>query len=143
MRFLYLDIDGVAIPDRQDLNTISFAMAARLRRILDATNAKIVLSSHRRISKLTVLSLLSAAGFTRHDFADDWSTPFLLTPSPDSSVRGQEIAQHLDHNHPAAFVILDDGPVLPSQANNFVQTDPSKGLTDDDADEAIAILNRI
>jgi hypothetical protein len=143
MRFLYLDIDGVAIPDRRDSTTISFAMSARLRRILDATDAKIVLSSHRRISKLTVLSLLSAAGFTRHDFADDWATPFLLTPSPDASVRGQEIAQHLDHNRPAAFAILDDCPVLPSQAKHFVQTDPNKGLTDDDADKAIAILNQV
>src|SRR3546814_585140 len=136
----YLDIDGVAIPDRQADQSITFAMSNRLRRILDRTGAKLVISSHRRISKLTVLNLLSAAGFTRHDFADDWCTPFLLSPSPNTSVRGQEIDQHLVHNRPAGFVILDDGPVLPSQAKNFVQTDPSKGLTDDDADKAIAIL---
>lgn len=140
MLFLYLDIDGVAIPDRQADQSITFAMSNRLRRILDRTGAKLVISSHRRISKLTVLNLLSAAGFTRHDFADDWCTPFLLSPSPNTSVRGQEIDQHLVHNRPAGFVILDDGPVLPSQAKNFVQTDPSKGLTDDDADKAIAIL---
>src|SRR3546814_6173839 len=107
--------------------------------MLDRTGAKRVISSHRRISKLTVLNLLSAACFTRHDVADDWCTPFLLSPSPNTSVRGQEIDQHLVHNRPAGCVILDDGPVLPSQAKNFVQTDPSKGRTDDDADQAIAI----
>src|SRR3546814_2118843 len=74
MLFLYLDIDGVAIPDRQAAQSITFAMSNRLRRILDRTGAKLVISSHRRTSKLTVLNLLSAAGFTRHDFADDWCT---------------------------------------------------------------------
>src|SRR3546814_2188153 len=74
MLFLYLDIDGVAIPDRQADQSITFAMSNRLRRILDRTGAKLVISSHRRISKLTVLNLLSAAGFPRHDFADDWSS---------------------------------------------------------------------
>lgn len=138
--FLYLDFDGVIIPDGHDLNSISFAAAARLRRILDATGAKIVVSSHRRISKPMVLNLLAAVGFTHHDFADNWTTPILLMPNPDSSVRGQEIGQHLVDNRPANYVILDDCPVLPSQAPKFVQTDPRKGLTDDDADKAIAIL---
>lgn len=138
--FLYLDIDGVAIPDGHDLNSIPAAMATRLRRILDATDAKIVVSSHRRTSKVSVLSLLSAAGFTHRDFADNWSTPIMLMPSPDASVRGQEIGQHLTDNRPRKFVILDDGPVLPSQAAQFVQTDARKGLTDADTDQAISIL---
>src|SRR3546814_8245497 len=98
MLFLYLDIDGVAIPDRQADQSITFAMSNRLRRILDSTGAKLVISSHRRISNLTVFNLLSAAGFTPHDFADDSCTPFLLSPSPNTSVRGQEIAQHLVHH---------------------------------------------
>src|SRR3546814_6635916 len=76
MLFLYLDIDGVAIPDRQADQSITFAMSNRLRRILDRTGAKLVISSHRRISKLTVLNLLSAAGFTRHDFAETGALRF-------------------------------------------------------------------
>lgn len=137
---LYLDIDGVAIPDGHDLNIIPAAFAARIRRILDATGAKLVVSSHRRISKMSVLNLLAAAGFTHRDFTDNWATPVLLTPSPDSSVRGQEIDQHVVDNRPVRFAILDDSPVLSTQTAQFVQTDPRKGLTDDDADRAIAIL---
>jgi hypothetical protein len=138
--FLYLDIDGVAIPDGHDLNSISFAAASRLRKILDVTGAKIVVSSHRRTSKVSVLSLLAAAGFNHSDFADNWSTPILLTPSPDTSVRGQEIAQHLQDNRPQNYVIIDDCPVLPAQGKFFVQTDPRLGITDADADRAISIL---
>ena len=118
--FLYLDIDGVAIPDGHDLNSISFAAAARLRKILDVTGAKIVVSSHRLTSKVSVLNL--------------------LTPSPDTSVRGQEIAQHLLDNRPQKYVIVDDCPVLQAQGKFFVQTDPRLGITDDDADRAISIL---
>ncbi len=138
--FLYLDIDGVIIPNGRDPKSVPFAFAARLRRILDATGAKIVVSSHRRIAKFDVLNMLTAAGFTHHDFAPNWTTPHLLTPSSDASIRGQEIAQHLLDNRPAKFVIVDDSPVLPSHAPHFVQPNPDVGLTDDDADLAIAIL---
>src|SRR3546814_18220504 len=103
MLFLYLAIDGVAIPDRQADQSITFAMSNRLRRILDRTGATLVISTHRRISKLPVLNLLSAAGFTRHDFADARCTPFLLSSPPNTSVRCQALHHPLAPNPPPTF----------------------------------------
>lgn len=43
-----------------------------------------------------------------------------------------------------AYVILDDDTdMLLEQANYFINTDPTKGLTREDAEKAIKILNRI
>jgi hypothetical protein len=137
---VYLDIDGVLIPDRASGSAINPVFASRLRRILDATGAKLVISSHRRRS-LAVVDLLGCAGFSQADLALVWFTPLTLAdPDDDLSLRGQEIAAHVSSVAAREFVILDDCPVLASQAQRHVQTDPDVGLTDADVDQAIAIL---
>jgi hypothetical protein len=138
---VYLDIDGVVIPAGQDPNTIAPAFAQRLRRILDATGAKLVVSSHRRQSRDGVLALLSASGFGQADLADDWATDLNCPDLDDDlSIRGQEIARHAARNQADRYVILDDCPCLPDQAWRHVQTDDRVGLTDGDVDVAINIL---
>jgi hypothetical protein len=138
---IYLDIDGVMIPDRFPAGAaISPAFSARLRQILNATGAQLVVSSQRRRST-DVLSLLAAAGFTSADLAADWRTPLqIIDADDDLSLRGQEIAAHSARAGVHDFVILDDCPVLASQADRHVQTDPAVGLTDADVGKAISIL---
>ncbi|QAY80329.1 HAD domain-containing protein [Sphingosinicella sp. BN140058] len=141
---VYLDIDGVIIPKGSDPNVISPDFAARLTRILDATGARIVVSSHRRRSPHAVRALLTASGVARDRFAADPFTALVLPDLDDDlSIRGQEIARHVQRNNVEAYVILDDCPCLPSQASLHVQTDDRRGLSDVDADVAINILRPI
>jgi hypothetical protein len=138
--FAYLDIDGVAIPTTQRESAISIVFAARIRRILDATGAKIVVSSSRRRSAAGVLDLLRAADIDASDLADDWMTKLDLDVDPDLPIRGQEIDEHHRRAGCPPYVILDDFPMLPHQRPHHVQPDAAVGLTDIDVVRAIAIL---
>ena len=60
------------------------------------------------------------------------------------SIRGMEIKEWLDkHGKKVShYVIIDDmDNFLPEQKSHFVLTDPEVGITDEDADKAIKILN--
>ena len=141
---VYLDIDGVMIPVGQDPNIIPTAMSARLRTLLNATAAKLVISSHRRRSKDPLLALLAAAGFGVSDLAPFWSTDLNIPDlDDDHSIRGQEIACHVTRHEVRDYVILDDCPCLQAQASRQVQTIDRLGLVDADVEAAIKILNRL
>jgi hypothetical protein len=63
-----------------------------------------------------------------------------LTP-----IRGMEVQEWLNTKGKKVshYVILDDmDNMLPEQQNHFVQTNPEVGITEEDAEKAIAILNR-
>ena len=63
-----------------------------------------------------------------------------LTP-----IRGMEVQEWLNTKGKKAshYVILDDmDNMLPEQQSHFVQTNPEVGITEDDANKAIVILNK-
>lgn len=139
---IYLDIDGVLIPSGTNAGQIHSSFADRLRKILDLTGAKIVVSSTRRRSPQNVKALLGSAGISDDDFASDWATDLVIPGlNDDLSIRGQEIAHHYDRVGPCPYVILDDFPVLTVQNEFHVQPFEQIGLTDNQADTAIDILN--
>lgn len=145
MPVIYLDIDGVLIPDRADARSAAPAMTDRLQRLLNTTGAQVVVSSHRRRSFMEVVVTLSAFGLTPdHLLKSASSTPFLAPRDLDDdlSVRGQEIQAHIDAHGIDQFVILDDMPVLAAHADRHVQPQPATGLTDVDIDRAISILSQ-
>lgn len=56
--------------------------------------------------------------------------------------RGVEIAEYLNSNKIAQYVILDDyNDMLPDQQSHMIETDPLIGLQKSDAERAINILN--
>ena len=60
-------------------------------------------------------------------------------------IRGEEIKEWLTRHgrHVSHYVIIDDmDNMLPEQQSVFVQTNPEVGLTEDDANKAIVILNK-
>ena len=60
------------------------------------------------------------------------------------SIRGMEIKEWLTKygKNVSHYVIIDDmDNMLPEQQSNFVQTDPEIGITIDNAEQAIKILN--
>lgn len=148
MKVLFLDIDGVLNSDTFYLNRpkeikhlpyplseFDPACVARLNRILDETKARLVISSSWRHGAF-LNRILSKVGIT----AKMWD----ITPYGMGRPRGCEIRQFLnEHPDIENYVILDDiDNMLPEQQSHFVLTKYYYGLTDEDAEKAINILNQ-
>ena len=159
MRVIFLDFDGV-LNSRQFMESGQFgtgegldfghsqidpAAVERLNKIVEATGAKIVISSSwRHIWSLgEIVKMLKKRGFR---FTDSiiGVTPSLL------SNRGSEVAEWLGRQEEHAriggdsvqsYAILDDSTDFePEQHEHMVHTDAHFGLTDDDIGRAISIL---
>lgn len=156
MKVIFLDFDGVITTPKSKCKLDPERMAL-LGRILDATDAKIVISSSWRRYSLeeTIKHITDASNF----FVG--GNPF---PYPEAVVgvtermysfcypnnerhfglpRGCEIEHYLNqHSNIDSYVIIDDDQdMLLCQAENFVHTDGEIGLTEDDVEKAIKILN--
>lgn len=158
-----LDIDGVLNGHRFDTerrrqaragemvdpHRIDRACVARLQRVLDATGAKVVVTSEWRVWHPSVASLdelLSTYGLAPRSVIG-------LTPVS-GKPRGELIEAWMD-THPGnwPFLAIDDTPVLvgfsrPGAAPNelpieLLVTDPEVGLTDADVEEAIRRLRKM
>lgn len=146
MKAIFLDIDGVLNDHEQQDNgycTIKPECAVRFNRILRAVpDSRIVISSAWRYLILNggmalygFESLLlthgvdcfnKVAGHTRADA--NGGEPF---------ERVAEILEYVDENDVELFVVLDD---MDLKIENLIRTNGNVGLTDADADRAIAIL---
>tara|TARA_R100000951_G_C2638716_1_gene180166 strand:- start:292 stop:798 length:507 start_codon:yes stop_codon:yes gene_type:complete len=106
-----------------------------LESIINFTNAKIVISSTWR-----------GQGFKRMKNLWDWRNlpgeVIGITPRLNRH-RGEEIEEYLIQNDDITnYVIIDDGSdMLLEQQLNFVQTNGKFGITFNDAEKAIKILN--
>ena len=156
MKIIFLDIDGV-------LNSADFFKkkheetgltqgGARvesidpdalrlLERILEETDARIVVSSSWRIGRETVeiKKILRLAGF-RH-----WDKIIDRTPSAGSlsEQRGEEIGMWLDEYNEdvETFIILDDGSDMGALLDHLVKTNWEYGLSEYEVKIAIERLN--
>ena len=147
MKVLFLDVDGV-LNTHGTAGTIDEAMAERVRRILRETGAYLVISSSWRRNPVLVSFLLQQLG---KDAEVRWlgSTPNLVADETTGGValnanRGEEIETWLRTNSKRGvrrFVILDDRNDMDNVRHNLVRTDADEGLTDNQADEAIQLLN--
>ncbi len=167
-KIIFLDFDGVlnteyyqgvlccqGKPWRDEYGPIFAPTAvAQLRRIIDVTDADIVIESSwkylglnamqemwnfRRLPGRVVGVTPSSAGNSRLLPAG----PVHIDPSA-GPCKGFEIASWLsDHAAPETrYVIIDDEYViLDSQAPHFILTNPYEGITKEQADMAISILN--
>lgn len=147
MKVLFLDIDGVLNSDTFYLNRpkeikclpyplseFDPACVARLNRILAETKARLVVSSSWRHDAF-IDRVLDKAGIK----PKMWD----ITPYGMGKPRGHEIKKFLsEHPNIENYVILDDvANMLPEQQSHFVQTKYYYGLTDEDMEKAINILN--
>ena len=158
-KILFLDIDGVLNSFRFSHNEERYGFAdelvEKLRKILDKTNAGVVISSswrkHEDYEPFEPMMnwrdvLTRKLGFKMRS---DW----LLgeTPNSDSGKRGLEILAWFDlqpksfNKNAKNFCIIDDevGDILPFICKRLIiKVDMRVGLTDEDAEKAIKILNR-
>lgn len=158
MKVIFLDIDGVLNTEvwtrhvfkiigdktdtyksqwyRDEYGHIFDSMAVdMLEWLIEATGAKIVISSTWRMSGLRVMQTMWEMRDLPGEVID--ITPKLNTP------RGEEIAEWLRENQVDSYVIIDDdADMLPEQLSNFVQTDCQYGLTLQKALDCVNILNK-
>jgi hypothetical protein len=149
MKAIFLDIDGVLnnleslrFPrTKVNCSRLSFSAAHPLciqasNRIIKFTDARIVVSSTWRGIGLEVLFEI----FERWGIAGT-----TISHTPDLGFdheRGDEISNWLSlYPEVESFVILDDGDDMGHLKHRLVQTNFEIGLTEADADRAIAILN--
>ena len=164
-KIIFLDIDGVLNSGRwfakiggepdADGYGISFDPVAVdcLGRIISETGAEIVISSSWKWLGLDTMRNMwkdrnlpgKIIGITPNSVSDE----LLIDADIDSMelfhIRGEEIKEWLKKHGKRVcnYVIIDDmDNMLPGQQSHFVQTNPEMGITEDDAEKAIAILNK-
>ena len=104
-----------------------------LNKLTEATRAKIVVSSSWR-GDSALQTIFTLAGIQESIYGE--------TPRLYSRYRGQEIQQWLDKHKCDKYVILDDDlDFFDSQLPYFVHTDWRVGLTENDMNKAMGILN--
>ena len=145
-KIIFLDIDGVLNCNKTTRKTMSGytfignRQLKNLRNIINATQAKVVLSSDWRYDRddpkyngdyLELEAELMRYGIQFYGF----------TPELPSAHRGAEIAQWLtEHPEVSNFVILDDRTDMEPHKDHWVQTVMARGLGKDETDAAIKIL---
>lgn len=154
MKIIFLDIDGV-LNSRQWMEEFHAQhptehrfmqerfdekAVARLQRLVEATDAKIVISSTWRLlhSLSDIRGLLNQHGF-KGDVIDK-------TPRIPDGVRGGEIETWLSQRNSFlgdvdSFVILDDDDDMEPLMDKLVQTNFEFGLQDEHVEKAIEMLN--
>lgn len=130
---------------------------ANLRKIIDATDARIVVSSSWRYMGLNVLQRMwydrdlpgRIVDITPLHLLDDKLRDTDLTQVDMLSLcRGNEIKWYFDevidaNSDSRRFVIFDDlKEVLPELQDHFVRIDPIVGITEMDVERAIEVVNR-
>ncbi len=137
MKVIFLDVDGVINCQYTTQSYGGFIgidpyMAILVDRILQATGAKIVLSSTWRLDKN---SRDEVSKFV--DFID-------FTPDIAHEVRWKEVSQYLStHQDIEKFAVLDDNWYdFPEDAEWFFKTSWLSGITDEVANKAIEYLNK-
>lgn len=124
-----------------------------LKKIIDETGADIVISSSWKSFGISELEDMwqdrglpgKLIGITPNTVSDE----MLLSADLDNmelfSIRGTEIKEWLTKHgkHVSHYAIIDDmDNMLTEQRLHFVKTDPEIGITVDDAEKAIMILNQ-
>lgn len=145
-KILFLDIDGVICTEKGfGNNKFDSGPLKELDRIIKATNCKIVISSTWRL-KLTIPGEICLKNvlntFSNHGYAHINNSIIGATPDLNGKARGDEIKQWLtENNYYGTIAIVDDDFDMGNLFPYLVKTDFYKGLTKNDANKIIDILN--
>lgn len=146
MKVIFLDIDGV-LNNHDTLSEgiqIANTKCQLLKYIVNATDAKIVLSSTWRMGDLlsSIERMIHVCGGPYKAFVG--ATPVLTEIDGRQAIRGDEIDAWLKKTHHAIenyLIIDDDSDFHEHQKPFFIKTDMRTGLLSRDINKAIAILN--
>ena len=159
-KVIFLDIDGVLSPrwwdsDKQSDNygrLFDAKAVANLSKIVEETEAEIVISSSwKNVGLVELQNMWRDRNLPGKivDITPDYMSDELLLKEDSSNMdylyeRGSEIQGWLllHGDDVSRYVIIDDmDDILPEQQSHFVQTDPEVGITEEDVDKAVRLLN--
>lgn len=158
MKVIFLDIDGVLNYEGYGRVTSTGArfvdpvLIKKLKKIIDCTGAKVVLSSTWRKGIYDMREGKNDTTDARDvselitELKKYGVEIFAVTPMLGMVLRGDEIRAFLSEwrgEEIDKFVIIDDIPIMYPYNSVFVNTDYRKGITDSDVERAIAILGSI
>ena len=157
MKVIFLDVDGVLNSEMSRLradnnknwmrNEVDFEHLKLLKKIVEETGAKIVLSSTWRLYHPKHTGGVRVTDGLVKVLVDKMAELNLsimdVTPDFKGKKRGLEIQDWLDHHKEIEkyIIIDDDTDMLPEQIPFFVNTTFKDGLTEDLSNKAILILN--
>jgi len=158
MKVIFLDIDGVLnsqrLIEKNENEKIDINAVKLLKNLIDKSGAVIVLSSGRRLwfddNMVTddaeakyLYDILCQYGITIYGKTPDFSTDEIRTKRTFKDVKAKEIAAWLEKHYDVdKYVILDDLNLENDQIiANLVQIDGKIGITEEDVNHAIDILN--
>lgn len=135
MKIIFLDIDGVL--NKSDKDSIDQELLSILKTIIKETNAKIVLSSTRRLYKDSKAIVKKTLG--KKDIKILSCTPKV----GDSKNRSLEIKEWLKkHSNIKNYAIIDNRKDAGFyMQDNFFKTDPKVGLTYEIAEKIVDHLS--
>jgi len=151
-KYIFLDFDGTLNtgrgefmnPDRYGHHFDDIAVR-NLRRIVEKTGAQIVVSSSwRHLGLEKIREVWTSWGLPGEIVG---CTPGVWGDGRIFDTRGEEIQQWLDENvvDDYAYVVIDDmddSEAIEGQEDNWIEVDPHCGISYDDADYAIKVLNK-
>ena len=154
MKIIFLDIDGVVncTNTKEQFNGfigVEQEKIALIKQIVDATNAKIVLSSTWRLDLLWFNEgkpvKLDCFNYLKEEFAKQDLEFFDVTPSHKDSWRGREIKEWLNNTKEEIenYVVIDDDiyDIALECRGHVLQTSWKSGLKPNAVKWAIQILN--
>lgn len=164
-KILFLDLDGVLNTARwheqakgdqlkDDYGyTFDPTAVANLAQIIERTGADIVISSSWKCMGLSQMEDMwedrnlpgKIVGITPNSVSDEMLLDAEIDGIDLFHIRGEVIKEWLTKHgkRVSNYVIIDDmDNMLPEQQSHFVQTNPEVGITEDDAKNAIAIMNK-
>lgn len=154
MKVLFLDIDGVLNNDETTDKTpsgftgVDMILVQRLQHLIEATSAKIVLSSTWKEEWNKDKHLCHPDGQYLSEKLKDCG--LIIEDKISDGVlshRGLQIKEYLDkHKHITSYAIVDDFNFdfadVSDLKRHFIQTNKSIGLTDEDVNCLISILGK-
>jgi len=146
MKVIFLDFDGViTIPPKWYLQA---NLIKNVKKIVDATEAKIIVSSSWRMDtvKETVDTIIGRTKRCPRNRMLYWLVDNIYDVTHTyKGLRGQEIKDWLDeHDDVDNYVIIDDdNDFYDEQLYHFVQTNYEDGLTEVETKRAIKVLNKL
>jgi hypothetical protein len=146
MKVIFLDFDGViTIPPKWYLQA---NLIKNVKKIVDATEAKIVVSSSWRMDTVeeTVDTIIGRTKRCPRNKMLYWLIDNIYDVTHTyKGLRGQEIMDWLDeHDDVDNYVIIDDdNDFYDEQLYHFVQTNYEDGLTEVETKRAIKVLNKL
>ncbi|CAD7937055.1 unnamed protein product [Amoebophrya sp. A120] len=144
---IFQDVDGVLNNETEDA-MLNDKLISRLDQVVGDSDAQIVLSSHWRKSPQLVDMLFTRLSMTKNHLADR------IVGATPSLCRGVECRATEIYNwvkeHPGFkgnWIALDDWDLFKQtdgshMVDHFVKTDPMTGISEDDAEEAVRLLDR-